>query len=354
MSPELERILTAGNSAPSGENCQPWHFRVAGDTVELHLLPERDPSAYGWGQRASYLAHGAVIENIVIAASAENMRAMVTYLPDASRPYLTGIIRFVRDARVTADPLAAAIPSRMANRKSYARVPLSELDRQALKDAAEGESEIAFALCEDSGDMRLLGRIGSTNEEIMLANPALHDFFFSHVNWTKEEDERKKVGFYIKTLELPPPAVLVFKLLAKPVLGRFLNRIGMNRVVARQNAATNAAASAIGAFALAKTDPLDFILAGRAIERVWLTATARGLAFQPLAGIPFFKLRIDAGEPEPLVPAECARVLTVAAEAGRILGTGDQHLAFMFRVGHAPLPSAHAVRFPLSAVVTIA
>ncbi len=93
VSPEFERILTAGNSAPSGENCQPWHFVVRGASIEVHLLPERDQSAYAWGQRASYLANGAAIENMVIAASAEGYRVIVNYFPTPNDA------NHVRDAR---------------------------------------------------------------------------------------------------------------------------------------------------------------------------------------------------------------------------------------------------------------
>src|SRR3990167_10630915 len=68
MPPHIERILTAANSAPSGENCQPWRFVVSGDTVDVYLRPERDKSAYNWGQRGSLMACGAALENLVLAA----------------------------------------------------------------------------------------------------------------------------------------------------------------------------------------------------------------------------------------------------------------------------------------------
>lgn len=352
LSPDFERILEAGNNAPSGENCQPWHFVVRGDAVEVRLLPERDQSAYSWGQRASYLANGAVIENIAVVASAEGYRAEVRYFPDASDAWHTATITLVKDASVVPDPLAAFVATRVSNRKAYKEDALTSDERAALEESAR-DSGAAFALVEAREAIKRLGRAGSTNEEVMLANRSLHQFFFSHVSWTKEEDDEKKVGFYIKTLELPPPAEAMFKVFRHWPVMRVLSAIGFNRVVAAQNAATNAAAAAVGAVMTDGTEPLDFVRAGRAVERLWLTATSRGLSFQPLAGIPFFKLKIEAGDDAVFSPQERKLIGDAYQASADLFGAGGKHVVFMFRVGRGDAPSARAVRFPLSESVTV-
>ena len=103
MSSEIERILNAGNQAPSGENCQPWRFLVRGLTIEIHLLPERDQSAYSWGQRASFLANGAAIENMIIVASAEQYRCDVTYFPDTNNEWHVATILLIKDENCKPD-----------------------------------------------------------------------------------------------------------------------------------------------------------------------------------------------------------------------------------------------------------
>jgi nitroreductase len=352
ISADLERILAAGNSAPSGENCQPWRFVVRGNAIEIHLLPERDQSAYSWGQRASYLANGAAIENMVIAASVEQYRAEVRYFPNAGDAWHTATIFLTRDATVEPDPLASSISKRISNRKPYRKDPLTHEEREALVAAAGGDG--TFALVETPEEVRRLGRVGSTNEEVMLANRSLHQFFFSHVSWTKEEDEKNKIGFYIKTLELPPPAEIMIKLSRHWPVMRMLGALGFNRVVAKQNAAINAASAAIGALMIDNTEPLDFVKAGRAVERLWLAATSLGLALQPLTGVLFFKLIIDAGESAVFSPREQKLITDAYQEASRIFGADGKHIAFMFRIGRGDAPSAHAVRFPLGDIVTVA
>lgn len=346
MDPDIEAILAAGNSAPSGENSQPWHFALCGGRIEVRVLPERDQSAYGWGARASYLAVGAVIENMALAASARGYRADITMLPEGSDPYLAARIELAKDSSVAVDPLATFIGKRVTNRKRYEKHPLTEPELEALRRSVP----LPLSIRTHRPDIDALARIGALNEEIMLGNDGLHDFFFSHVNWTKEEDDAKKIGFYIKTLELPPPARLVFSLMRYPILMKALRAVGTPAVVGRQNAATYASSSAICAVSIADDSPRDFLSAGRAAERLWLTATSLKLSLQPMTGILFFELALAHGDQRGFSPAEAARIRTAYRRAQEIFETRDT-IAFICRVGEGAPPSAQAARFPLREVV---
>ena len=352
VSPDVERILLAGNHAPSGENCQPWHLTVRNTAIEVHLLPERDTSAYNWGQRSSYLANGAAIENMVIAASAEQYRAEVKYFPNPADEWHIATIILMKDPIGKPDMLAAYTSKRISNRKPYKKDPLTDEERRALFASVE-DAYGSMNLIEGRGDVVRLGRVGSTNEEVMLANRSLHQFFFSHVSWTKEEDEKKKVGFYIKTLELPPPAEMMFKLFRRWFTMRILGAIGFNRIVGKQNGSTNASAAAMGAFMIEGIEPLDFVRIGRAVERLWLTATSLGLSLQPLTGILFFRLRIVAKEGEVFSEHERNLIMNSYREASKIIKADGKHVIFMFRIGRGAAPSARAIRFPLEDVITI-
>lgn len=349
---DVEEIVVAGNQAPSGENCQPWHFVVRGRQISVYLLPERDASAYGWGQRASYLACGAAIENMIIAASAKKYTVQTTYFPDTTDELCVAALTFTKDSHVNSDPLAGVIAARCTNRKPYESAALTLEQRNALFASATHEGFGTFLLTEDRDGIEQLARIGSTNEEIMLANQSLHAFFFGHINWTKKEDDARKVGFYIETLELPPPARSAFKVLRHWSVMRVLRHLGFQRVVAQQNARTNASAAAIGGFAIPDVTPVSFVRIGRAIERLWLTATAAGLSLQPLTGVLFFKLLLDHEQSNDFSTAE-KECITYAYDAAKNrLRVSKERLVFMFRVGRSKPPTAHASRFPLSEAVT--
>lgn len=351
---DIRRVLEAGNQAPSGENCQPWHFVLRGDTsIEVHLLTDRDASAYSWGQRGSYLACGAAIENMTIAASAEGYRADVAYFPHSSIAHVA-TITLARDPSIVSDTLTPLISQRISNRKPYRKDSLTSDESQALERAVADAGYGTLALAKERSDIDRLARIGSTNEEVMLADRTLHRFFFSHVNWSKKEDDLKKIGFYIKTLELPPPAQVLFRFFRYWPIMRIFNMVGFNTIIAAQNALTNAATGAIGALMIDGIEPIDFVKAGRAVERLWLTATSQSLSLQPLTGVLFFKLRIiEGGEDEAFSLHQRTRILEAYSAADHIFAADTRHIAFMFRIGRGEAPSAHAARFPLEDVVTI-
>jgi nitroreductase len=349
----IQDILTAGNQAPSGENCQPWHFVVKKNTIEIHLLEERDHSVYSWGQRASFFANGAVIENMVIAARVRGYTAGVVYFPDQGDEWHVATLTLSEVRDKVQDPLGEAIMHRVSNRKAYEETPITSTEKEALfKAAGEGEYG-SLILVTDKEKLSTLGRVGSTNEEVMLSNRFLHQFFFNHINWTLQEDTIKKVGFFIRTLELPFPAQLAFRAIRHWPIQRVLNRIGFHTLVATQNAATNATAGGIGILVIPGLSPLDFVRAGRTLERVWLTATHLGLSFQPLAGIPFLRLRVLFGDTEVFSAKNEESIIEAYQRAALLADVRDKHIAFMFRVGRSSPPSARAVRFPLQEVVTI-
>ena len=144
------------------------------------------------------------------------------------------------------EPLYPAIAKRTTNRKPYKKTPLT-IDQQAtLVDAGENfGNNCRFILVEDDERRKKLAKLASMNEKIIFGNELLHSFFFGQINWTKEEDEKNSIGFYIKTLELPPPIETIFKIIKKWSVMRLLNKFGFSSFVAGANSSIYAYSSAI-------------------------------------------------------------------------------------------------------------
>ena len=72
----LLKILDRARWAPSGDNTQPWRFQIiADDYVIIHGHDTRDEILYDFDGHASHMAHGALLETLRIAASAEGLAA---------------------------------------------------------------------------------------------------------------------------------------------------------------------------------------------------------------------------------------------------------------------------------------
>lgn len=111
--------------APSGDNCQPWRLTWDGEKLRLFNVPERDTSIYNSRQRASLIAHGAVLENMDIAARSHGYSMRPTLFParqgassKGEQNTLVAAIEFQECPRED-DPLLPFIAKRVTNRNPY-------------------------------------------------------------------------------------------------------------------------------------------------------------------------------------------------------------------------------------------
>jgi hypothetical protein len=296
------------------------------------------------------VAIGAAIENMKIGAPSLGKTLSVELFPEKEDQEFVAKIVVADQQQVATDPLVDAIEQRVTNRKQYKKYALTDTEITSLMNAITPEEAI-LSFTTDSEKMKQIAKAGSTNERIMLGNSSLHDYFFSHVNWTEEEDYTKKEGFFIKSLELPPPAVLGFKAMSSWRRASVLNRyLHFNELVQTQNAKVYEGSSGMGVISTRGDSPKEAVQAGMAMERIWLTATSFGLAFQPLAGIMYLKLGIDNAHSSAFNDFEM-NLITEAYELLRsTFELGDRQVYFAFRVGKADAPTARARRYTVEDV----
>lgn len=345
MDAAIQKIIEAGTLAPSGENCQPWRFRVRGREVDVFNVPERDYSLYSWGQRASLVAHGAVLENMAITAGFWGYQAEIIFFPNPSNENWVATV-LLRPGENQKDPLFEAVALRTTNRKIYKQEVLLPEQKNKIMATGQVEGQGRVVLVEDRKKVEQFAKLASANERILFENRFLHSFFFKHISWTNEQDERVKTGFYIDTLELPPPAKAGFKLFKNWFILNAFNKLGLSKMVAKENAKIYSSASAIGSIVIKNNSAEEFLGAGRLMQRVWLTVTEQGLSLQPLTGIIFLMQRILGGEVKELSSPHVELIKKTYLEMKAVLGAREETLAMCFRIGKSDAPSARAKRLP--------
>ena len=354
MEDVIKAIISDGIQAPSGENCQPWKFFVKDSVIELFLLPERDQSLYSWGQRASYMANGAMLENIEISANYHGYNAAISLFPDLRNIHLIAKIQLTKSSgnKKKIDLLYNYIRERSTNRRPYESYVLSSAEVSDIERCSDNLSKIKVHMLTDNMKLKILGAAGAVNEDVMLSNEHLHNFFFSHVNWTKEEDDKKKIGFFIDTLELPPPAKIGFRILRSWRITNILNMFGCHRLIGMQNANVNAKASGFGIITVDNMSAETFVKAGRVLQKVWLLITKQQLSLQPLTGILFFMHKIRARETEMFSSIQISKIENAYNDIKNSFNLSNSDtIVFMFRVGKARKPTAQSVRFSVDDVV---
>ncbi|MEM9798638.1 MAG: hypothetical protein AAF919_19280 [Pseudomonadota bacterium] len=138
MTPDLfHRLVDHAARAPSVHNVQPARWRQDGDGILLledrtRRLAVGDPSGHD-----AALSLGAAAEGLVIAASAEGLRAHVTQLDPAETGEHQACARITFTPGAAPDPLLAAVAARRSWRGAFR--PPGEADRRAAADLASDD-----------------------------------------------------------------------------------------------------------------------------------------------------------------------------------------------------------------------
>lgn len=335
---DIEKILEIAVNAPSGSNSQPWRFEFKNGELRIIALPEKDHPILNFRHRGTWVAHGALMENIVISSAHFGYKTNFQIFPLPQEPNITTIFKFEKGVP-TNDPIFNSIGDRATNRKPYSKKPLSEEYKKFLLDSAKSISNVELKLVEDKRVIQELAEAASVNEIVTLENEKLHTLFFDEIVWTREEEGRRGKGLYIKTMELKPPQRLALKLFKKWKIMKLFNKVKFARAIAKGNSKTYASCGAMIGIITEDRDE-NFINVGRAMERIWLEANHLGLSFHLMTGVLFF-YRAIFGKEKDIFNQDHIKLITEAYnKTSKALGVDRGLVGILFRVGYDGKPSA--------------
>jgi len=339
MVDEIQKILEYAKNAPSGDNSQPWRFKILKNSLEIFVVPTADNPILNYNLRGSLIAHGAILENIFLSAAKHGFGVEMKLNNDYLQNNKIASLVFAKDTLST-NPLATAIPNRSTNRTKYST---RSLDRAEITDFQKlSVSPAEVKILNTPEKIQRLAENLSLAEYVFLRTQKLHKLLFDDLVWSKEEELQKKRGLYVATLELTPPALMVMRMARNWTLMRVFRKIGLPSVVASENARVYASSGAIGAI-IVPNENTNFISAGRTLERIWLHATNIDMGLQPLNGIVFLgmskKTLATVLSPEDKkVVEEGLRIIYEEFAVGH-----NKTIATVFRVGQIiKAPSAHS------------
>jgi nitroreductase len=327
-------MVSAAVLAANAHNAQPWHFRVTTDRIDLFADTSRGLGTMDPLGREMQISLGCALENLVLSGPANGQAPRVSLLPDPSDS--THIARVtMAPTRQTPSPLFAAIPRRHTSRGAYdtARpVTQGQLDALGALVDFPGVELVWFT---GAADKRRFGDLTSRATEAIIADPqqAADDFAWYRTDW--DEIQAKKDGITID----PSGKSLLIRDLAKVLpVSRQQNNDGWLSGTRDTQIPT---AAAFGALVVRESlDPVARLQAGRAWQRMHLSASAGGLGMQPLCQVPE---RIDR-ERSAGLPADFSSAM---AE----LLPSSQHAIMTFRIGYPTSDALRSPRRPAAAVM---
>jgi len=346
-----EQILNLARWAPSGDNTQPWRFRIESpDHIVVLGRDTREHCVYDLRGEASRLAHGALLECIAIAASQHGLRAVATARPDCPDHAPVYDVRLVTDAAIAPDPLAQCIERRTVQRRPMTRRPLGADQRQALEACLARGYTVRWLA---GADRMRMARVLFSNGRLRLLLPEGFPLHRDIIEWgarfSEDRIPEQAVGFDPVTARVSRWALQSWARLS------FLNRyLGGTLLPALQLDFMPALACAAH-FVLVAPTPAettdDFVAAGRQLMRFWLTATQQGLHLQPEMTPLIFARYQREGLGFTRVPALQHRAVLIAARLAGLVGPDTlTRGVFMGRLGVSQAPRSRSLRLPLAAL----
>lgn len=349
----IERVLDTARWAPSGDNVQSWRFQLTGpDSAFIHGFDTRDHCAYDLDGRASWLALGAFMATLVVAAAEEGCRVERERLPGTPETHPSFAVRLVPDAAVSPTPWFAAVRTRTVQRRPMSRSPLTAEELDALAEAAGPGFRLYWKT--GLGERWELARLLFLSAHIRLTTPECFEVHRRIIDWDRRESE---TAIPAAATGLDPLMLRAMRWTLEDFARvQFMNRWLAGTWAPRIQLDVLPALCCAGHFLLvperaAQTDE-DWLAAGEAWQRLWLEAERRGLSSQPEMTPLIFARYHREGRQFTQVTAARATAGQVDRRLAEIFGDGPRDRAVVLaRIGRGPRPGARSLRRPLATLM---
>lgn len=354
---KVKALVEAGIKAPSAGNNQPWKWHKQGNCLFLFHDKNRSKSFGDFEDIASYVALGAAIENLELAAADMKIGTLVHYFPLGKGAKLTAMIEFSNTAAsdlYRPDVLVKYLGIRETNRNLGPRVPLEASAITKLQEAVASVKGAELLVKDSEKDLAELTEIMAASDRLRMLHPEGHyEFYQREVRWNAEQSKDTSDGIDIATVDVTPSEVVGLQLVKDPrvinYLAEWRGGKGLERITRKSMAST----SAVGLITMPEFSSLNYILGGRAVERMWLTATELGISLQPMlaATLHFARLNHGGGEgmPEYMKQEFSELYKRFGTVFPQISGKGE---IFLFRLCIAEKPTIKSYRLSVDKVFT--
>ncbi|MBK9148888.1 MAG: Rv1355c family protein [Flavobacteriales bacterium] len=346
---EAQALVEAAIMAPSAGNLQPWRFLLSDGRLLAFHDGSLGDSALDAGRLIPSIDMGTALENIRLRAASLGFSIKVQPYPIAGEHALVASI-VAENAATTPDPLADVIPLRCTNRRKGDARPMDPGASAELRDAASAVAGCDAHLITDRDALLRMAEVIGEAERLRVLNPIGHfELFEKEMRWSDAELTSNHDGLDLPSMELKLTEEVGFRVArdrkAMDLLADWDGARGFMKMT-RDNFRS---ASGLVLVSAAASSPADLLEAGRAVQRVWLRATAMGLASHPCSAPLLLAHHVRFGGGAGISHAHRQTLLQLLSETLRAFGTEGREPIFLLRLSYAGQPTARSVRRPLSA-----
>ncbi|MDB5932872.1 MAG: molybdopterin biosynthesis protein MoeY [Massilia sp.] len=343
----IRQILELARWAPSGDNTQCWRFELVDSTrFVVHGFDTRENCVYDLDGHPSQISLGALLETIAIAASAHGVRTEATRRSGGPEHHHVFDVRLVADAAIEPSPLIDAITVRSVQRRPMKTRPLTASEKHALEQAVGDDYELQWL--EGLRVKFRTARVMFNNAKLRLTMPEAYEVHRRIIHWGVERSNDRvpdqALGVDAATLKLMKWAMVSWGRLSamNTVMGTWAPRLQMDFVPG--------IACAAHFVIKAKRQPEtidDYVAAGRAVQRYWLTLTRLGLVMQPEMTPLIFSKYVREDRHFTHAKNLHGRAARLQEQTAKLIFNGSAFPVYMGRLGAGPFARARSERRPL-------
>jgi hypothetical protein len=346
----ITEIVKAGIMAPSGGNAQPWKLVYTPKGLFIFHDEHYSYSLLDFNNLGSYIAIGAVVENIDIKASVAGFAINTTYFPISSNKKVVAHISFKKAETLAINTqLEKGIAVRVTNRELKVKETLPKDFYDRIQASVGSYKSAELHIIDDEQLMKQLGRILATAEMLRIIHPRGHyDTFTNELRWTPEEISEKADGLDVNSLGASVGELAALKIAGDRKAISFLRKLkGGNAFTKSVNKAVGLS-SALGLITMPNYSELSFLQGGQALERIWIDANLAGVSFQPISQLVFMIARLRHGNGDDMEEYYKQEVEKLEEEFNKLLPQlVNKQVVFIFRLAKAGEPKVRSLRRPL-------
>lgn len=346
-------ILEFSRWAPSGDNTQPWRFEIIGEhKLIIHAFDTRDHCVYDLDGRPSQIALGILLETLSIAASSHGLQAEFRRSQDAPETRPDYYVELIPDSQLVLDPLLRYIKQRSVQRRPLDRTLLTQDQKHALQNAVGKFYTLRWY--ESSLQRWRFAKLMFDNAKLRLTLPEAYTVHRDIIEWearfSEDKVPDKALGIDAMTLKLMHWVMANWQrvdFFNTYLAGHLVPRIEMDLLpglfcAAHFTILANKAPETID----------DYVAAGRAVQRFWLTATSLGLQLQPEMTPLIFSRYVRENRIFSQMPDAMVTAAKLAEKLSGLLSPDPVNRAiFLGRIGHGPDATSRSLRLPIDKLI---
>jgi hypothetical protein len=341
-------ILELARWAPSGDNTQPWRFKILDKHhLIIHAFDTRDHCIYDLDGHPSQIALGTLLETLAIAASAHGLMAEFNRHPGSPDTHPDYFVSLIPDSQLPPDSLLSYIKQRSVQRRSMHTIPLTEPQKKILQSAVGKHYTVRWF----EGWMQRwqMANLMFDNAKLRLTLPEAYSVHRNIIEWKARFSEDRvpdqALGLDAMTLKLMRWVMSSWQRVF------FFNTYLAGHIVPRIEMDLLPGLFCGAHFAIVADEiptTIDhYVAAGRAVQRFWLTATSLGLQLQPEMTPVIFSRYARDDRIFSCLPGAMETATHFGARLSELLqNDAVERAVFLGRIGNGRLVSSRSLRLP--------